>query len=124
MKFFITVGTAAMLLAANVWAQPEIQLKADPARGRTGGRRPLPNGGPRRTTHFLVRFASEPQGDIRAALEERGMRVLQYVPDHAWMVSAPALPNVEGLGAMSVQAMDPASKVSPLLDDRISGALL
>ena len=52
------------------------------------------------------------------------MRVLQYVPDDAWLVSAGALPDLEGLGALSVQPMDSASKISPLVGVGISGAVL
>jgi hypothetical protein len=61
---------------------------------------------------------------MRRELERRGMRVLQYVPDGGLMVASPAAPDLKGLDVISAAALEPFDKISPLLGEQVSGALL
>jgi hypothetical protein len=120
MKSLNAVVVATFLLVSCVGAQPVVRLKA-----RAVGARParmLPRHG--RATHFLLQFPTEPGPEMRRELERRGMRVLQYVPDAALMVASPVTPELEGLGVLSAAALEPSEKISPLLADQVTGALL
>jgi hypothetical protein len=77
-----------------------------------------------RGTHFLLRFSTEPGPELRLELERRGMRVLQYVPEAALMVSSRATPNLEGLPLLSAGALEVSDKISPMLAEQVTGALL
>jgi hypothetical protein len=102
------------------WAQPVIHLKAGAA-GARSSRTPARQG---HTTHFLLRFPAEPGAELRRELERRGMRVLQYVPDAGLMVASPTAPDVRGLDVLSAAALEPSEKISPLLTDQVTGAVL
>ena len=119
MKFLRGV-TLAALVFSYAWAQPVVHLKA----GALGARpaKMLPRHG--RATHFLLQFPTEPGAEMRRELERRGMRVLQYVPDAGLMVASPVTPNLEGLEVLSATPLGAAYKISPLLADQVSGALL
>ena len=52
------------------------------------------------------------------------MRVLQYVPEAALMVASPVTPDLEGLPLLSAGALEVSDKISPLLEDQVTGALL
>ncbi|MCX6631969.1 MAG: matrixin family metalloprotease, partial [Candidatus Solibacter sp.] len=120
MKLPNAVSLAAFLLVSCAWAQPVVRLKA----GVAGARplRTLPREG--RGTHFLLQFPTEPGPELRRELERRGMRVLQYVPDAALMVASPVAPDLEGLGVLSAGELESSEKISPLLADQVTGALL
>jgi len=45
--------------------------------------------------HYILQFESYPDADIRADLAGRGIRILQYVPDNALMVSSAATADPE-----------------------------
>lgn len=115
-----TLPVAFFLLASCAWAQPAVHWKA----GAPGTRPPNRLSRHGRATHFLLQFPVEPGPEMRRELEQRGMRVLQYVPNGALMVASPVTPDVEGLGVLSVAAMEPSDKISPLLADQVTGALL
>lgn len=120
MKLFKTLPVAVFLLISCTWAQPVIHLKAGAAGARTA--KMLPRHG--RATHFLLQFPTEPGPEMRRELERRGMRVLQYVPDAALMVASPVTPDLAGLPVLSAAALEPSDKISPLLADQVTGALL
>ncbi len=120
MNFLNAALVALCLLASCTWAQPAIHLKAAAAGGRPS--RTLPRQG--RATHFLLQFPTEPGPEMRRELERRGMRVLQYVPDAALMVASPAAPDLAGLAVVSAGAMEASDKISPLLAEQVTGALL
>jgi hypothetical protein len=46
------------------------------------------------------------------------------VPDSALMVASSVVPDLEGLGVISAGALEPSDKISPLLADQVTGALL
>ena len=111
-------------MAPALWAQPVVRLKADLGSRRVARVAPGTAARHGRTTHFLLRFAAEPGPEIRRELERRGMKILQYVPDAALMVASSRIPNLEGLGALSATGLEASDKISPLLDEQVSGALL
>src|SRR4029077_12896886 len=100
--------------------QPALRLKARAARGRVDRTDPRPAAG----THYIVQFRSVPGLTERQELERRGLRVLQYVPDSALMVAGRTPPDVRGLDVLSVGTMSVADKISPVLAEPVSGALL
>ncbi len=120
MKSFLSVPAAIFVLVWCAWAQPVIHLKAGSA-SAPSSRIPARQG---RTTHFLLRFPAEPGAELRQELERRGMRVLQYVPEAGLMVASPTAPDLRGLGALSSAALEPSDKISPLLTDQVTGAVL
>lgn len=65
--------------------------------------------------HFLVQFQSNLPEYPLIALGDRDIRVLQYVPDHALLVSAPEGVSLAGLGAVYVGALEAEDKLSALL---------
>lgn len=64
---------------------------------------------------MVLQFRREPGWRQRAILEQRGAVVLAYVPDHAWVVSAPADLSLEGLELVQAGLLGARHKVSPLL---------
>jgi hypothetical protein len=120
MKSFHSVPVAVLAMVWCAQAQPVIHLKAG-AEAARASRTPARQG---RTTHFLLRFPTEPGAEVRRELERRGMRVLQYVPEAGLMVASPAAPDVRGLGVLSAAALEPSVKISPLLKSQVAGAVL
>src|SRR5260370_8112873 len=120
MKSFHSVPVAILVLVWCGWEQPVIQLKGGAADARSS--RTFARQG--RTTHFLLRFPTEPGAELRRELERRGMRVLQYVPQAGLMVASPTAPDLRGLGVLSAAALEPSDKISPLLTDQVTGAVL
>ena len=120
MKICNMIGLALFVLVLQAGAQPVIRLKA----GVPGA--PPASISPRRgrTTHFLLQFPTEPGPEMRHELERRGMRVLQYVPESALMVASPVTPDLDGLEVLSAGALQPFDKISPVLADQVTGALL
>ena len=52
------------------------------------------------------------------------MRVLQYVPAGGVMVASPTAPDLHGLGVLSAITLEPSDKISPLLANQVTGAVL
>ena len=112
MKIHKSSLAAILLMAPALWAQPVVRLKAET--GPRPASRVSPATVPRRgpTTHFLLRFPSEPGPELRRELERRGMKILQYVPDAALMVASSRVPNLEGLGALSAGGLEASALVA------------
>jgi hypothetical protein len=70
-----------------------------------------------------VQFREYPDAGVRAELERRGMRVLEYIPDNGLLISA-AEPDLTGFPVAGSSALNPSDKVSPLLDEAATGPLL
>jgi hypothetical protein len=120
MKILNALTVVFFLVASQAGAQSRVRLKT-----RAAGTRPVrmtPR--PERASHFLLEFPTEPGPELRLELERRGIRILQYVPDAALMVASPGAPNLEGLDVLSAAALEPSDKISPLLADQVTGALL
>jgi hypothetical protein len=116
---------ACLLLGDLTWAQGAIRLKTrtiDTAQVASQGQpagRPLLGG-----RHYLLEFPSYPGPDVLAQLAERGIRVVQYVPDNTLMVLVGRGLNLEGLGAIWVGELEAEDKISPLLATHASNAFL
>jgi hypothetical protein len=116
---------ACLLLGDLTWAQGAIRLKTrtiDTAQAASLGQpvgRPLVGG-----RHYLVEFPSYPGPDVREQLAERGIRVLQYVPDNTLMVLVDRGLILDGLGAIWVGELEAEDKISPVLATHASNAFL
>jgi hypothetical protein len=116
---------ACLLLGDLTWAQGAIRLKTrtiDTAlaadQGPLAGR-PLLSG-----RHYLLQFSSYPGPQVREPLAERGIRVLQYVPDNTLMVLVSRGLSLEGLGVIWAGELQAEDKISPLLATHPSSAFL
>jgi hypothetical protein len=65
--------------------------------------------------HFLLQFQATESEYPLIALGERDVRVLQYVPDHALLVSAPEEASLEGLGVVYAGLLEAEDKLSAQL---------
>jgi hypothetical protein len=119
MKLIRFAVAMLLTLVPSAWGQPALRLKA-----RAGGRIARTGPGPAAGTHYIVQFRSEPGLAEKRELERRGLRVLQYVPDSALMVAGRTPPDVHGLDVLSVATMSVSDKISPVLAEMVSGALL
>jgi hypothetical protein len=63
--------------------------------------------------HVILQFGSYPGPEVREELARRGIRVLEYVPDSALMVSAGKALDLEGLDVTWAGTLDAADKISP-----------
>ena len=79
MRFVWTAG-AVLLLAIPATAENLIRL-------RTRTIHPLAEARQVTGRHFILQFLNYPGGEVRATLQQRGIRVLGYVPDNALMVA-------------------------------------
>jgi hypothetical protein len=108
---------ALLLFAAAAWGEGILYLKSGPVHTPAAAR-PLAPG------HFIVQFSSFPTEAIRAALAERGLRALGYVPDFGLMISASRVPDLNGLGVVWAGALAPSDKLSPALETGPRNAFL
>jgi Matrixin len=117
-KLAIAIGLILAVSAAQ--AQPQLRLKgwrrdgvqlsdALAAKTKTPGR-----------SHLLVQFARDPGASQVKALSKRGAAVLSYVPDYALSVAAPDGLSFARLGVQWVGHLQPAEKISPDLDGKLS----
>ena len=116
MKLIGIALALALLPLPCAWAQPPLRLKARAA-ARPESR--MSSG-----THYILQFAAEPVPSDLDELEHRGIHVLQYVPESALMVASAATPDLRGLNVVSMTTMNISEKISPVLGESISGALL
>jgi hypothetical protein len=111
------LALAVALSVPCAWGQAPLRLKA-----RTLTTRPRPRAGA--GTHYILQFTAEPSPADLQELERRDIRVLQYVPDAALMVASPTTPDLQGLSVVSITTMEVSDKISPVLGETVSGALL
>lgn len=108
----VRIIAAALLAAALSGAQTPLYLKT---RMITAGRvtrvRQLLPG----RKHVVVQFREAPRTEMVRELEQRGATVLDYVPDHGFLVSLAEGANLEGLNLALAEPLRPTDKVSPLL---------
>jgi hypothetical protein len=83
----------------------DAELRVPPAKSRIGGR-----------AHVVVEFRGEPDRRALRELEARGARVLAYVPDAGFLVSASEDVQLDGLGVRWVGRLEAPDKLSPLLE--------
>ncbi|MCS7043897.1 MAG: matrixin family metalloprotease [Bryobacteraceae bacterium] len=65
--------------------------------------------------HWLVQFPAEPDAELLDRLGWLDVRVLEYVPDQALLVSAPAATDWSAAGAIYASLLTAAEKLSPAL---------
>ena len=106
----------AALCAFNAIATPAIRLKTRRIEATqvapAGGRRGIPDGR-REAMHVLVQYVEPPGDDQVRALEQRGIRVLQYVPDNALLVLLDRDAHLDDLGLLWAGPLAPSDKISP-----------
>jgi hypothetical protein len=119
-KLFLTLS----LLAGLANAQPAFRLKGwqrdahgrdhapgIPHQSRIPGR-----------SHWLVQFAGNPNNDQVAALSQRGIKVLSYVPEAGLSISAWDDTQFDGLGIQWVGQIQASEKISPALTGALAAA--
>jgi hypothetical protein len=116
MKFRVILA-ALVVWAAIAGAQPVLRLKTrlnptsrDLSRAHAG-------------THYILQFHEYPDAGVRADLMERGLRILEYVPDNGLLVSGRTI-QLRGLELASTQPVQAADKISPQLQTVATGPLL
>lgn len=65
--------------------------------------------------HLLVQFREAPRAEWVQELQKRGAAVLDYVPDHGFLLSVPDGVNLDGMDVTLAEPLDPADKLSPRL---------
>ena len=78
----------------------------------------------KRTAHYIIQFGAYPGPEIRRELARRRIRVLEYVPDFALMVSSAPDADLSGLDVRFAGPLPSAGKLSPELGTRNSPAYL
>jgi hypothetical protein len=86
---------------------------------RTGGERIR-----REAIHALLQFRSAPGPDQVRQLQARGIRVLQYVPENAFLVYMPADFPLDDLGVVWAGPLNPSDKISPELSTKTGKPVL
>lgn len=108
------LGLLALWLSPLCWGQSDIFLK-------TGTISPRDERPHMRTyaarRHLLLQFRSYPGPALRAELARRGIRVLEYVPEFALMVSVGERLDLSALNVTWSGALEPRQKISPRLAD-------
>ncbi len=103
-----------LLLAAVATAQPALQLKPHLAGKAT--RLPVAPGEERRRSnrrHLIVQFSHLPQPEELKVLTDRGYRILQYLPEFAYVVAAPDWVTLDRLALQWSGALKAGEKISP-----------
>jgi len=72
-------------------------------------------------THLLVQFHAPPSAEALDQLRQRGARVLEYVPEYAFMISVADGTTLEGLDLARVERLRPQDKLSPALETGAAG---
>ncbi len=106
---------AVLIFAGAVYAQPAIHFKTrtiHPSISAVSEIRPHPG---RQSEHLIVQFAAQPSTAVVAELKNRGIAVLQDVPENALLVFVNQPVSAAGLGAQAVMSIDPADKISPMV---------
>lgn len=65
--------------------------------------------------HVVVQFPAAPTAAEIRILSERGAKILRPVPDYGLLVSVNDLAGLSNLGAIRIEELAPARKISPLL---------
>ena len=108
---YLRAGIATLVFSLSlVHAADVIRLRSRTIDPSADSRRQVLAG-----AHFILQFDSPPGPEIRRELERRGMRVLEYVPDSALLVSSDRIPPLEGLKVRWAGPLEASDKLSPEL---------
>lgn len=106
----------SLIVILPLAAQPSLRIKAQPvSRQDGGGGSALVRSRPDRT-HFIVQFRQFPGPAEKQALELRGLRVLEYLPENALVVSGLDSTDLSGLDIVWSGALNAPEKVSAAFD--------
>ncbi len=110
-----------VVLCHCAWAGGVIRLKSRTIDATQKAFRPqsLPRG-----KYWLVEFNKFPGPETRLELARRHFRILRYVPESTLMLEVPEAPDLRDLGVSWAGPLDPADKLSGLLEKENSGAFL
>ncbi len=119
---YLLVFAIVLLFPPAGWSQGNLRFQTREFRPPIASQaahhpRPAPQG----ARHYLVLFGSYPGPEVIETLTRRRIRVLSYVPDNALTVSAAAL-HLQGLDVQWYGPVDPADKISPLIQTQPAGA--
>lgn len=98
-------------------AQPGISLKAkiaQPSRASSGASKRISTD----RWHMLLIYPAAPTAEDRQKLEERAIRVLQFIPERGLMASVPETAPLEDIPFEWIGRLRPEQKLSPVLTDR------
>ena len=114
---------APLVVASWAMAQPALRLKnlhLDLRRTTEAGGAPPKTRNPG-YSHLLLQFENDPSDLQLNELRRRGVAVLSYVPDFAFLVSAGDGVSLDGMGILSVGRLAPEEKISPGLGNALGG---
>lgn len=76
--------------------------------------------------HLLARFEKGLDNEAKQALEARGIRLVAFVPDDAYVISTPSIASLEGAGIVYAGMLQAANKLgsSVVLDDPVREELV
>jgi len=115
MKLVRIGGVLALLLLQWGSSAAEVYLKnrtIDPNRNPATGLR----SGSDPNSHWILQFKDFPGAGIRRELTRRGVKVLEYVPDSALMVSFRQAPDLTGLDITWSGQLTAADRTAPRLE--------
>lgn len=67
-------------------------------------------------THLLVRFQGGLSEEVRQKCEERGVRIVAYVPDDAYLISTPSVSALEKLDVIYAGMLEAGHKMGPEIE--------
>ncbi len=108
------------VLLLDVSAQTSIRLRNGPlpenvlGRGTARLRSTAPEGADR--IHLLARFENGLDDEARLRLAERDIRLVAFVPDDAYVISAPSIGSLDGMGLIYAGQLEAANKVAPSIE--------
>ena len=108
------------VLLLDLSAQTSIRLRSGPLpdnileRGAARLRSVGPTSSER--THLLVRFENGLNEEAKLRLAERDIRLVAFVPDDAYLISAPSIDSLDGLGLIYAGMLEAANRVSPSIE--------
>lgn len=98
-------------------AQPGVSLKtkaAEPSRASAAASQRIETG----RWHMLLIYPSAPTVEDREKLENRAIRVLQFIPERGLLASVPETAPLEDIPLEWIGRLRPEQKLSPVLTDR------
>jgi hypothetical protein len=116
---WIAATVLLSLASSPASGQPAIRLKSGRSVTVSSEQTEFRAGG-----HLLVQFREPPGPAEQAELERRGIRVLRYVPDSAFLISSDDPPDLSGLDIVWSGRLLAGDKISPVLRDRTGNAFV
>jgi hypothetical protein len=107
----------AVLISSPLFSQPVLHLKTRQFSPPSSGAIDQVNiTAPSRAEHFILQFNDPPTADTLAILADRGVAVLQGIPENALLVTIKQPVSLKGLGVRFAGQLAASDKISPLID--------